>query len=385
VRPRHIPLRPVELEGGLSALGAPGLVARRVEPDGTIWATRGFALYRRPPDADDFNFEARLPCPWNAAALLRSDLVRSYLRTYDVGHPFWLASGSLLVSAGGWLWRRARDERRFRQVFRLRFWGRGVGRGILHNGLVQLRSGRILFGEYFRNDRRVPVRLYASDDDGQSWRVAHELPAGRVRHLHAVVEDPYSDEVWLCTGDHDQESFLARSSDGGQHFEVVGGGSQAWRACCVLFTREHVYWGADTSKYVEHRNIYRLRRSEVTPEPLQAVDGAVEFGVRLGGDLLAFSTSRTGYEDPADRSPRLWIGRGSGPWHSFLLGRWSEALPGAAGKAYLCAADQGEHLALSLMNLQPHDGMLLVTSRDAIARACAAVAAPSQRAASRAQ
>ena len=218
--------------------------------------------------------------------------------------------------------------------------------------------------------------MYASDDDGQNWSVAHELAAGRIRHVHALIEDPYSGEVWLCTGDLDHESFLARSSDGGHHFEIVGGGSQTWRACCVLFTREHVYWGADTSKHVEHRNIYRLGRGEVTPEALQAVDGAVEFGVRFGGDLLAFTTSRTGYEDAADRSPRLWVGRGSGPWYSFMLGRWSEALPGAAGKAYLCAAGQCEHLAMGLMNLQPHDGMLLVTSREVIARTCPALAAP---------
>jgi hypothetical protein len=369
-------LRPVVLEGGLSTLGAPGLVVRLVEPDGAIWATRGFALYRRPPDGDHFDFEMNLPCPWDASALLRSGLVRSYLRQHDVSQPLWLASHSLLVSSGGWLWRRASDEERFRQVFRLRFWGRGVGRGILHNGLVQLRSGRILFGEYFRNEGRVPVRVYASDDDGQTWRVVHEFAAGRVRHVHALIEDPYSDDLWLCTGDHDHESFLARSRDGGDHFELVGGGSQTWRACCILFTHEHVYWGADTSEDAEHRNIYRLRRGEITPEPLQAVDGPVEFGVRLGDGLLAFSTSRTGYEDPADRSPRLWIGRGSGPWYSFVLGRWSEASPGVAGKAYLCTAEEGEHLALSLMNLEPHDGMLLVTSREAIARACPTVASP---------
>jgi hypothetical protein len=373
--PRRISLSPVELEGGLSAFGAPDLVARRVEPDGTIWATRGLALYRRPAWGDEFHFEARLPCPPNAAVLLRSAFVRSYLRMHDVGEPFWLASGSLLVNSGGWLWRRTGGERRFRRVFRLRFWGRGIGRGILHNGLVQLRSGRILFGEYFRNDHRVPVRIYASDDDGQDWRVVHELAAGRVRHIHALVEDPYSGDVWLCTGDDDHESFLARSSDDGQNFETVGGGSQAWRACCVLFTREHVYWGADTSRYADHRNIYRLRRGQAMPEPLQRVDGAIEFGVRLSDDLLAFSTSRTGHEDPGDRSPRLWIGRGSGPWRSIVLGRWSDALSGAAGKAYLCAADQGAHLALSLMNLEPHDGMLLVMSRDAIVRTCATVAA----------
>jgi hypothetical protein len=373
MRPRTIPMKTVALEGGLSTLGAPGLIARRVEPDGTIWATRGYALYRRPAEEDAFHFEARLPCPWNAAVLLHSASVRSYLHRHDVAQPFWLASGSLVVSSGGWLWHRAKQEQRFRRVFRLRFWGRGVGRGILDNGLVQLRSGRILFGEYFRNESRVPVRVYASDDDGQSWRVMHEFPAGRIRHVHALLEDPYRGDLWLCTGDHDHESFLARSSDGGQHFDIVGGGSQTWRACCVLFTPEHVYWGADTSKYIEHRNIYRLRRGEAEPEPLEAVDGAVEFGARVGDDLLAFSTSRTGHEDPADRSPRLWIGRAAGPWHSFVLGRWSEPLPGAPGKASLCAAAGGEHLVLSLMNLQPHGGMLLVTSRDQIARACPAV------------
>jgi hypothetical protein len=367
-------LQPVELEGGLSALGAAGLLARRVEADGTTWATRGFALYRRPPSEDSFHFETHLPCPWNATALLHSASVRSYLRKHDVAQPVWLASGSLLVSAGGWLWRRASHERRFRQVFRLRFWGRGIGRGILDNGLVQLRSGRILFGEYFRNDSRVPVRVYASDDDGQSWRVIHEFPAGRIRHVHALIEDPYRGGVWLCTGDLDGESFLAHSSNGGDQFDIVGGGSQTWRACCVLFTQEHLYWGADTSKDVEHRNIYRLRRDKTEPEPLQAVDGAIEFAARLGDDLFAFSTSRTGHEDPADRSPRLWIGREAGSWHSFVLGRWSEALPRAPGKAYLCGADQGQHLALSLVNLHPHDGMLLLTSRDRIARACPALA-----------
>ena len=95
----------------------------------------------------------------------------------------------------------------------------------LTRGLVQLRSGRILFGEYFRNDSRVPVRVYASDDDAQSWRVLHKFPAGRIRHIHALIEDPYRVGVWLCTGDLDDESFLAHSSNGGDQFDIVGGGS----------------------------------------------------------------------------------------------------------------------------------------------------------------
>jgi hypothetical protein len=372
---RRIHLTPVALDCGLDCLAAPNLVVRKVAPDGTIWATRGLTLYRCVPDADAFEFEMHLPCPWNSTALLRSGVVRSYLRQHDVGQPFWLSSGSLLVNSGGWLWRRSSNGNQFRRVFRLRFWGRGVGRGILHNGLVQLRSNRILLGEYFRNDGRVPVRVYASDDDGQNWQVVHEFPAGAIRHIHALIADPDTGNAWICTGDFDHESFLACSKDGGHRFEVVGGGSQTWRSCCVLFTPGYVYWGADTSKYVEHRNIYRLRRGEDTVQSLQAVDGAVEFGVRFGVDLLAFSTSRTGYEDPADISPRLWVGRESGPWQSFTLGQWTEAPSGVAGKAYLCASDQGDKLVLTLMNLQPHNGTLLVISRDAIAEACAAASA----------
>jgi hypothetical protein len=49
-------------------------------------------------------------------------------------------------------------------------------------------------------------------------------------------------------------------------------------------------------------------------------------------------------------------------------------LPRAASKAYLCATGQGEYLAMSLMNVQPHDGMVLVTTCDAIARADTIVA-----------
>ena len=344
-----------------------------MESDGTLWATRGFSLYRRSPGARAFHFEAHLPCPNNSSALLRSDLVRSYLRKQDVVQPLWLASGALIVSSGGWLWRRAGDETHFRRVIRLRFWGRGVGRGILYHGMVQLSSGRILFGEYFRNNDRVPVRVYASDDDGLSWDVVHEFPAGRIRHIHALMQDPFSGDLWLCTGDLDNESILARSTDGGTTFDIVGTGSQVWRTCSVLFDRDHICWGADTSSDVKHRNIYRLRRGETTPEALQAVDGAIEFGVRLGDDLLAFSTIRSGYEDPDDPCPRLWIGNGSHPWRNLTLGRWANPLPRAPGKAYLCTATKGEDIALSVVNLEPHDGMVVVTSRSAILDALAAL------------
>jgi hypothetical protein len=60
---------------------------------------------------------------------------------------------------------------------------RGLGRGILHNGRTQLHSARILFGEYFPNDRRVPVRMHASDDGQNSEWFMSSQRAGSVTSM----------------------------------------------------------------------------------------------------------------------------------------------------------------------------------------------------------
>lgn len=368
VQKKRISLRKVDVGNGLELDGAPDLIARRVDSDGAIWATRGFDVYVKSPESKFFSHRFRLPVPPNYAALFMYASVRTYFRQFDIAQPYWLQSGTVLANSGGWLWRRETRSNRFRKAFRLRYWGRGIGRGIFHNGLVQLKSGRILFGEYFRNDERKPVRIYGSSDDGITWDTVYEFESGAIRHIHSLVEDPYTSAVWACTGDHDHESCLARSSDEGHSFETVGSGSQAWRACSLLFVDDYIYWGADTSKFVDYRNIYRMHRDGSELQLLQPVDGPVEFGARIGKEALVFSTSRIGYEE--DPSPRIWIGKPDGRWRSIIFGKWSKALHKTAGKIYLCPNPLNDQICVSLVNVLPHDRILLIGDWHKIVSAC---------------
>src|SRR5690606_14271866 len=69
--------------------------------------------------------------------------------------------------------------------------------------LVLCRTDKgLYYGEYGRNPARKPMRVMFSED-GLRWQVIHEL-AG-VRHIHGIFHDPYTDSLWMTTGDDDGE------------------------------------------------------------------------------------------------------------------------------------------------------------------------------------
>ena len=338
---------------------APDLMVQDVDPSGTIWATQGYHLYRL--DGTRFCHDARLPCPWGKAALGYSSAIRRSVRK-SPANVFALKSGTLLVLAGGYLYRKGTSEKSFARVFRLRYSGPGVGRGILSRGLVHMTSGRILFGEYFRNPNRGPVHVYGSDDDGRNWTRIYCFASGSVRHIHALCEDEFTDDLWICTGDTDDESMIARSSDQGNSFDVVGKGSQSWRTCGLMFDEKFVYWGADTSRFVEHRNIYRMRRENFGLEPLASVDGAIEYGLKLADDLFVFGTTRSRFDPGWDDSPSIWVGDGHQRWVRVPIGPWLEESKPLMARMEMVADSQHERIAITFENIARYDQVLMVIS-----------------------
>lgn len=80
-----------------------------------------------------------------------------------------------------------------------------------------------------------------------SWQVAYEFQLGHIRHIHAIQKDPYSENLWVCTGYFNEESMIAWSNDGFNSINLIGQGNQLWRTCQLIFTEDAVYWGTDTS------------------------------------------------------------------------------------------------------------------------------------------
>lgn len=356
---RAIPIVVGDVFGSSGVRAAPDLLVRQVDSYGTIWATRGFSLYRADFGADEFEFVMELPNE-GVMHLMGRKVVRQWFNYHDVVQPFWAGEGVIVVFSSGFIWRAETASGDFEKVARLRNWGPRTGRGVLHHGFAEDADGRMYFGEYFRNTERAPVRLYASDDGGSSWYVQNEFQSGHIRHIHAIQIDPYDGHLWMCTGDTDEESMVASSSDGGRSFKILGAGNQLWRTCCLVFTQNRIFWGVDTSRDVESRYICSATRDgEFRRET--AIDGAAEFGAALGSEGLCFATTRNGLERASDESPSVWL-EFDGEWKRVRLGQWLPRRPRRAGTPYMYSDEKNSRLIISLVNIEPARNHLIMLS-----------------------
>ncbi|MFP4643764.1 MAG: hypothetical protein ACLFM0_05375 [Spirochaetales bacterium] len=142
------------------------------------------------------------------------------------------------------------------------------------------------YGEYRSNRQRSPVHVWKYASNGDGWRPVWQF--NNVRHIHGVFHDPYSDQLWVTTGDRNDEAAIWRTDDCFGSLERVVGGAQWCRAVQLLFTRDHVYFGSDTP--LEKNYIYRMNRDGGGVERLAAVGSSVFYGCRVGNDLF-FSTA----------------------------------------------------------------------------------------------
>jgi len=361
-----LPISKADFVDLLPAKKCPDLIVRHIDDSGSIWASRGLDLFRAELDESVFTRVAKIPAGRPVMRPLNLRLVRNFTDMHDFVNLHWTHSGTILAFSGGFIWRREISQESFCRVMRLQRWGLGVGRGVLHGGITPLPCGRLLFGEYFRNRERDPVRLYASDDDGQKWEVVHEFSAGEIRHIHTIATDPYTGYLWLCSGDSDSESKVMYSSDRGKTFKIVGTGNQHWRTCHLVFSSDALFWGVDTSSSVEYRDLVRLERHEEQPTPLARVDGAVEFGADLGAGLMAFSTSRNGLEVDSDDRPSIWLTGDETGWLRIPVGRWSRSDYRRAAAVHLTANKKAGVLAVSLINVSPYGCCAFIVEREAV-------------------
>ncbi|MWG33206.1 glycosyl hydrolase [Halomarina oriensis] len=273
---------------------------------------------------------------------------------------------------------------------------------------------RLLLGEYPLG--ADTAHLLVSTDDGRSWR--RLLAVDGVRHVHSVLRDPYTDDVWVTTGDRDSESRLCLLRDGekgsetasegsddagddehdGPWLDVVGTGSQRWRAVDLAFTEDAVLWGMDCL-YADENRIQRLDRETLAErEPGERLDeDAIEtVGVASGSVFYAetwdhdgeqyvalVTATETGTDSTADGDRAVnRTGTADVLVSSSASGfeRWetlasyqkkpalADSLPGvesASGYVYVAADERG--LFVNPFNTAEDDGKVLRVSSERVA------------------
>lgn len=165
------------------------------------------------------------------------------------------------------------------------FEARGGGRP---KGFVLAPSGNLYVGEYWGNPQRQALRLWGSNDHGQTWELAHRLPKGYAKHIHALIWDDFRQGIWVLTGDLRGECALLFTQDEFKTVTEVVRGGQLYRACYLFCQPEGVYYGTDTEKEQNWFIFLEPESGRVTR--LQSLPGSCIYASKMGGNFF-LSTS----------------------------------------------------------------------------------------------
>jgi hypothetical protein len=139
-------------------------------------------------------------------------------------------------------------------------------------------SGSIMYaGEYKEfsdTTQYVDVYVWKSTDNGFTWNRVLNLTnviGHKVRHVHLAAVDPFTNDVYVSTGDNPDNGTIIFSQDGGATWKKLV--APPWRIyhpwfepyaefdapVSVLFSQDYIYFGSDTPN---HGIIWRYRRTQ---------------------------------------------------------------------------------------------------------------------------
>lgn len=295
--PSAVTWEPAAVDGqGLER--AQGLVLQETR-DGVFWASDGFSIYRSEGDRGFLKVHVARPSPgfiWAAY----SRTLRRLLGLEEAIEVFPLRHDLILVFIGGEIQRVDLATGTTEVVHRLRYFGRGEGRGVMPFGITADPAGRIYYGEYMtrRLDEGETVALFRSDEEGRNFEIVYEFPALTIRHIHAVQWDPFSDVLWMGTGDGDEQSRVGFSKDLGETFVWVGQDSQDFRTVNFVFAEDYVAWLSDTGEVPSRALRWYRDNWEIQSSP-RSFPGHGHYLQAIGD---GFSVGTT-----AEESASLWL------------------------------------------------------------------------------
>ena len=354
---------------GIKCLKAAELIIQETDNNGNIWASRGMIIYKKNKEDSKFVRIVHIPTSFSYTWLNNFKIFRRFILKTECIEFVVIENKFLCILSAGYIWHYDLIRKKTKKTYKLEYYGIGIGRGIMSSGLLKTKDNLLFFGEYFRNDEKNPVRIYKSIDYGLNWEIVYEFKSGEIRHIHALQVDPFTDKLWICTGDSDDESMIGWSDDNFKTIIPIGRGSQIWRVCQLVFTQDAIYWGTDTgSGNVSGIYCWNKKNMEITN--LQKVDGAVFFGTRLTNGTVVFSTDREGFPNEKDDKTRLFIINKNNTIASIPVGTWNHKKPGLRynyAKLRFQRNQGNESLIISCLNQKEvSEGMLLIIFENAL-------------------
>lgn len=186
-----------------------------------------------------------------------------------------------------------------------------IEKGTRPLNLCQSSNGIIYYGEYCFNPNKNEMRIFQTKDNGDTWNVVFTFKNGEVNHIHGIFQDPFTNKLWVATGDDDDACVFGYTEDNFKTFVRAYEKSQQYRICVPLFTKDKIIFATD-SQY-EQNYIRVIDRNSGECSNIQAIQGSGIYAVQVGEHMM-ISTTVEPSDVNVDQSAHLWYSVGGDKW-----------------------------------------------------------------------
>lgn len=264
-------------------------------------ASKGYKLYRC---GNDGKWEKYGRIKDGKNSLFASFALSRRLTRAEISKLYHLQDGPELCIARKGIFRRETGNKEFKKVF-------NVVRGSRPMFLCEDIDGSVYFGEYFQNMEKKAVHVYGSHNHGKDWEIVKTFAEGNINHIHGVYMDPFTKNLWLATGDRENECIIGYTNDGFKTFTEVFRGGQEYRTCVLFFYKDFIVFGTD-SQY-QQNELKKFDRKTLEITHIQDVQGPVIRGAQFG-DISMISTDVEPSDVNKDPNAYVWITKDGLHW-----------------------------------------------------------------------
>lgn len=186
-----------------------------------------------------------------------------------------------------------------------------IEKGSKPMSLCQDKDGIIYFGEYCFNPQRNPMNIFKSTDGGDTWEIAYHFKEGEINHIHGIFCDPYTNRIWVATGDDDSACIFGYTEDGFKTLVREYTGAQQYRVCVPLFCKDKIIYATDTP--FEQNYIRSIDRKTGDVTDIQRIQGSGIYAAQ-NGNLMLISTTVEPSDVNKDKYSHLWLSKDGNKW-----------------------------------------------------------------------
>lgn len=148
----------------------------------------------------------------------------------------------------------------------------------------------IVYGEYWKNAKREPVRVFARKNG--TWEAVYTFPKNTIKHIHGFVPDPYRQCVYILTGDKEEESGIWVAKNNFKEVEPLLVGKREYRACIGLADEQGLVFATDNPFATNHLRFASLSDAGNVSDvkDIMETNGPCIYGTDWNGKLV-LSTS----------------------------------------------------------------------------------------------